>query len=142
VDFEESYQRLQNGPELPGYQRPCGALHLRATAGDPERQRVIRRELRRGAEEVRTASTGVAHGRTNADWQGVGAVAGHWRPGDALCLAVRDSPPLNVAELSSTRLTSGLRPGKICTLTTRSDRACAVQALANSPKRSESAARA
>ena len=53
VDFEESCQPLQNDPS--GYRSNVYAalLYLRASAGDPERQRAVRRELRRRAEEVR-----------------------------------------------------------------------------------------
>jgi endoglucanase len=53
ADFEENYQPLQNDPS---YQRSNGyaaLLYLRASAGDPERQQAIRRELHSRAEEVR-----------------------------------------------------------------------------------------
>jgi endoglucanase len=53
VDFDENYQPLHNDPS---YQRSnvyATLLYLRASAGDPERQRAIRRELRRRADEVR-----------------------------------------------------------------------------------------
>ena len=53
VDFEESYQPLQNDPSYLRSNVYAALLYLRASAGDPERQRAIRRELRRRAEEVR-----------------------------------------------------------------------------------------
>jgi endoglucanase len=53
VDFEESYQPLQNDPSYLRSNVYAALLYLRASAGYPERQRAIRRELRRRAEEVR-----------------------------------------------------------------------------------------
>jgi len=53
MDFEESYQPLQNDPSYLRSNVYAALLYLRASAGDPERQRVIRQELRRRAEEVR-----------------------------------------------------------------------------------------
>ena len=53
ADFEESYQPLQNDPSYLRSNVYAALLYLRASAGDPERQRAIRRELRRRAEEVR-----------------------------------------------------------------------------------------
>jgi hypothetical protein len=53
VDFEESYQHLQNDPSCLRSNVYAALLYLRASAGYPERQRAIRRELRRRAEEVR-----------------------------------------------------------------------------------------
>jgi endoglucanase len=53
VDFEESYQPLQNDPSYLRSNVYAALLYLRASAGDPERKRAIRRELRRRAEEVR-----------------------------------------------------------------------------------------
>src|SRR5262245_4803382 len=53
VDFEENYQPLLNDPS--GYRNNIFAalLYLRASAGDPQRQKAIRQELRQRAEEVR-----------------------------------------------------------------------------------------
>lgn len=51
--FEGDYRSLENDPS---YQRSnvyAALLYLRAAAGDPERQRLIRQELRQQAEEVR-----------------------------------------------------------------------------------------
>ncbi len=53
ADFEESYQPLQNDPSYLRSNVYAALLYLRASAGDPERQRAIRQELRRRAEEVR-----------------------------------------------------------------------------------------
>ena len=53
MDFEESYQPLQNDPSYLRSNVYAALLYLRASAGDPDRQRAIRRELRRRAEEVR-----------------------------------------------------------------------------------------
>src|SRR4029077_16616685 len=53
VDFEENYQPLQNDPSYLRSNVYAALLYLRASAGDPERQRAIRRELRHRAEEVR-----------------------------------------------------------------------------------------
>ena len=53
LDFDESYQPLQNDPSYLRSNIYAALLYLRAPAGDPERQRAIRRELRRRAEEVR-----------------------------------------------------------------------------------------
>jgi endoglucanase len=53
VDFEENYQPLQNDPSYLRSNVYAALLYLRASAGDPDRQRAIRRELRRHAEEVR-----------------------------------------------------------------------------------------
>jgi endoglucanase len=52
-DFEESYRPLQNDPSYLRSNIYAALLYLRASAGDPERQRAIRRELRHRAEEVR-----------------------------------------------------------------------------------------
>ena len=46
VDFEESYQPLQNDPSYLRSNVYAALLYLRASAGDPERQRAIRQELR------------------------------------------------------------------------------------------------
>src|SRR5262245_50012754 len=53
VDFEESYQPLENDPSYLHTNIYAALLYLRASAADPERKRVIRRELRRRADEVR-----------------------------------------------------------------------------------------
>jgi endoglucanase len=53
VDFEETYQPLQNDPSYLRSNVYAALLYLRASAGDPEQQRAIRRELRRRAEQVR-----------------------------------------------------------------------------------------
>jgi endoglucanase len=53
VEFEENYQPLQNDPSYRRSNVYAALLYLRASAGDPERQRAIRWELRRRAEEVR-----------------------------------------------------------------------------------------
>lgn len=53
ADFEENYQPLQNDPSYLRSNVYAALLYLRASAGDPERQRTIRGELRRRAEEVR-----------------------------------------------------------------------------------------
>jgi endoglucanase len=53
IDFEENYQSLQNDPSYLRSNVYAALLYLRASAGDPERQRNIRRELRRRAEGVR-----------------------------------------------------------------------------------------
>ncbi len=53
ADFEENYQPIQNDPSYLRSNVYAALLYLRASAGDPERQRVIRRELRLHAEEVR-----------------------------------------------------------------------------------------
>jgi endoglucanase len=53
IDFDESYQPLQNDPSYRRSNVYAALLYLRASDGDPERQRAIRRELRRRAEEVR-----------------------------------------------------------------------------------------
>ena len=53
ADFEENYQPLQNDPSYLRSNVYAALLYLRASAGDPERQRAIRGELRRRAEEVR-----------------------------------------------------------------------------------------
>ena len=53
MDFEESYQPLENDPGAYRFNVYAALLYLRALAGDPERQQAIRRELRRRAEEVR-----------------------------------------------------------------------------------------
>jgi endoglucanase len=53
ADFEENYQPLKNDPSYLRSNIYAALLYLRASAGDPERQRAIRRELRRRAEEVR-----------------------------------------------------------------------------------------
>jgi endoglucanase len=53
ADFEESYQPLQNDPSYLRSNVYAALLYLRARAGDPERQRAIRRELNPRAEEVR-----------------------------------------------------------------------------------------
>jgi endoglucanase len=51
--FEQNYQPLQNDPSYLRSNVYAALLYLRASAGDPERQRAIRRDLRRRAEEVR-----------------------------------------------------------------------------------------
>jgi endoglucanase len=53
VDFEESYQPLQNDPSYRRSNVYAALLYLRASAGYPERQRAIRQELHRRAKEVR-----------------------------------------------------------------------------------------
>jgi endoglucanase len=53
ADFEEYYQPVQNDPSYLRSNVYAALLYLRASAGDPERKRAIRRELRRRAEEVR-----------------------------------------------------------------------------------------
>jgi Glycosyl hydrolase family 9 len=53
VEFEENYQPLQNDPSYLRSNVYAALLYLRASAGYPERQRAIRRELRLRAEEVR-----------------------------------------------------------------------------------------
>jgi endoglucanase len=53
VDFEENYQPLQNDPSAYRFNVYAALLYLRASAGDPERQKAIRRELRGRAQEVR-----------------------------------------------------------------------------------------
>jgi endoglucanase len=53
ADFEEDYQPLKNDPSYLRSNVYSALLYLRASAGDPERQRAIRRELRSRAEEVR-----------------------------------------------------------------------------------------
>jgi endoglucanase len=53
ADFEKSYQPLQNDPSYLRSNIYAALLYVRASAGDPERQGAIRRELRRRAEEVR-----------------------------------------------------------------------------------------
>jgi endoglucanase len=53
MDFEKSYQPLLNDPSYLRSNIYAALLYLRASAGDPERQRAIRRELQHRAEEVR-----------------------------------------------------------------------------------------
>jgi len=53
ADFEENYQPPQNDPSYLRSNVYAALLYLRASSGDPERQRAIRWELRRRAEEVR-----------------------------------------------------------------------------------------
>jgi len=53
AEFEENYQPLQHDPSYLRSNVYAALLYLRASAGDPERQQAIRRELRRRAEEVR-----------------------------------------------------------------------------------------
>jgi endoglucanase len=53
VDFEESYQPLKNDPSYLRNNVYAALLYLRASAGDPERQAAIRRELHEHAKEVR-----------------------------------------------------------------------------------------
>jgi len=53
VDFEESYQPLQNDPSYLRSNVYAALLYLRASAGYPDAAAAIRRELRRRAEEVR-----------------------------------------------------------------------------------------
>jgi endoglucanase len=53
ADFEENYQPPQNDPSYLRSNVYAALLYLRASAGDPERQRAIRWELRHRAEEVR-----------------------------------------------------------------------------------------
>jgi endoglucanase len=52
-DFEEYYQPLQNDPSYLRSNIYAALLYLRASSGSPERQRAIRMELRRRADEVR-----------------------------------------------------------------------------------------
>ena len=53
VDFEQNYQQLKNDPSYLRSNVYAALLYLRASAGDPDRQRAIRRELRSRADEVR-----------------------------------------------------------------------------------------
>src|SRR5205085_12139703 len=53
VEFEESYQPLQNDPSYLRSNVYAALLYLRASAGDPGRRRAIRRELRLRSQEVR-----------------------------------------------------------------------------------------
>jgi len=53
ADFEENYQPLRNDPSYLRSNVYAALLYLRASAGEPERQRTIRAELRRRAEDVR-----------------------------------------------------------------------------------------
>jgi len=53
ADFEENYQPLQNDPSYLRSNVYAALLYLRGSAGDPQRQHAIRRDLRRRAEEVR-----------------------------------------------------------------------------------------
>jgi hypothetical protein len=53
VDFDKSYQPLQNDPSYLRSNVYAALLYLRASAGDPERQLAIRADLRRRADEVR-----------------------------------------------------------------------------------------
>jgi endoglucanase len=53
-DFEENYQPVQNDPSYLRSNVSAALLYLRASAGDLERQRAIRRDFRRRAEEVRS----------------------------------------------------------------------------------------
>jgi endoglucanase len=53
LDFEENFQPLRNDPSYLRSNIYAALLYLRASAGDPERQRAIRGELRDRAEEVR-----------------------------------------------------------------------------------------
>lgn len=53
VDFEDSYQPLQNDPSAYRSNVFAALLYLRAPAADPDRQQTIRQELERRAEEVR-----------------------------------------------------------------------------------------
>ena len=53
VDFEESYQPLQNDSSYLRSNVYAALLYLRAAVGSPQRQRAIRRELRIRADEVR-----------------------------------------------------------------------------------------
>ena len=52
ADFEENYQPLQNDPSFLHSNVYAALLYLRASAGDPVRQRAIRQDLRHRAEEV------------------------------------------------------------------------------------------
>jgi endoglucanase len=53
ADFEENYRPLLNDPSYRRGNIYAALLYLRASAGDPERQRAIRQELRHRAEDVR-----------------------------------------------------------------------------------------
>jgi endoglucanase len=53
VDFDQNYQPLQNDPSYLRSNIYAALLYLRASVGDPERQRAIRRDIHRLAEEVR-----------------------------------------------------------------------------------------
>jgi endoglucanase len=53
LDFDASYQPLNNDPSYLRSNVYAALIYLRAPAGDPERQRAIRRELRHRAREVR-----------------------------------------------------------------------------------------
>jgi endoglucanase len=53
MDFDKNYQPLHNDPSYERSNVYAALLYLRASAGDPERQRAIRRELRSRADEVR-----------------------------------------------------------------------------------------
>jgi endoglucanase len=58
ADFEESYQPLHNDPSCVRSNVDATLLYLRASAGDPERKRAIRREFRLSADEVRRDGEG------------------------------------------------------------------------------------
>jgi endoglucanase len=53
ADFEENYQPLENDPSYLRSNVYAALLYLRASAGAPERQRAIQREIRFRADEVR-----------------------------------------------------------------------------------------
>jgi endoglucanase len=53
ADFEENYQPVRNDPSYLRSNVYAALLYLRASAGNPERQRAIRRDFRHRAEEVR-----------------------------------------------------------------------------------------
>jgi endoglucanase len=53
ADFEANYQPVQNDPSYLRSNVYAALLYLRASTGDPERQRAIRQDLRRRAGEVR-----------------------------------------------------------------------------------------
>jgi len=70
VDFEENYQPLQNDPSYLRSNIYAALLYLRASAGDPERQGAIRRELRHRAEVVRADGERHPFGRAGRTFWG------------------------------------------------------------------------